>query len=243
MLGLAQDKLPGRGSQSDRAQEVAIKPAHPSAQRLGSGTDLRLLDRRRKNHVEAHDLGAGVEDGGHDAGKFPRPGDIRSADERRRAIGFLVESDDDAWRRGGVMDMTDGSPPQRGERIDRQPAQNLEHGGRAGEDPPAALSRSQTAHRDSVSAPWWVRRCLDQGASRSSRPAIGVLPGLALLSTWNITCLEPMVALVDARRGELFVVLGKVVEPAMVESAGRRPGFRSAHRLGRRDRSQPCCHA
>ena len=67
MLHLAEHHFAVTRAERERAQEVAVEAAQPGAERFVAERDLGLLDRGRKDDVEADDLGAAVEDRGQNA--------------------------------------------------------------------------------------------------------------------------------------------------------------------------------
>ena len=126
VLDLAEHDLAGARAERERAQIVAVEAAHPRAQRLIAERHRRLLDRGREHDVEAHDLGAAVDDRGQHLADLARPGDARRALERRGAEGFLVERDHDRGRGGRLLRVAEGTPAQRGQEVDRQAAHRVE---------------------------------------------------------------------------------------------------------------------
>src|SRR5262249_37088345 len=126
MLKLAEYDLAGAGAVRQCAQVIAVKAAHPGAERLLAERHRGLFDRRRKYDVEADDPGAAVDDRGQHLRDLARPSDGRRAVERRRAEGLLVERDHE--RRGGLrrLRIAVDAPAQCGENIDGPTAQRIE---------------------------------------------------------------------------------------------------------------------
>ena len=117
-------------AERERTKEVAVEALQPRADGFASERKLRLLDRARKDHVEAHDFGAAVENPGDDAPDFPRPGNGWRPFERRRLISRLVERDDDRGRFGSAVHRAHRAPTQRGQRVERKPPQPIQSGRR-----------------------------------------------------------------------------------------------------------------
>src|SRR5262249_33947345 len=191
MLKLAEYDLAGAGAVRQCAQVIAVKAAHPGAERLLAERHRGLFDRRRKYDVEADDPGAAVDDRGQHLRDLARPSDGRRAVERRRAEGLLVER----ARRGGLrrLRIAVDAPTQRSENIDGPTAQRIER--RRGGDE-ARGKRDQEGCEGSAQTRSVHERAADAqpGGKRSSRLTTGVLPVLALASTLQVKGRLPSVA-------------------------------------------------
>ena len=125
MLNLAQHHFAVTRRQRKRAQEVAVEPAQPGAERLLPHWNCGLLDRGREHDIEADHLGTAIDDGGEHAADLARPGDRRRAFERRSMEALLVQGDDDHRRTIRVALLPESPPTQRCKRVDRQAAQHV----------------------------------------------------------------------------------------------------------------------
>ena len=141
MLDLAEHDLAGAGAERERAQIVAVEAAQPRAQGLVAERHRGLLDRGREHDVEAHDLGAAVDDRGQHPADLGRPGDARAAFERRGPEGLLIERDHDRGRGRRLVRVAERVPAQHGQQVDREAAQPVERG-RGGEE--GCAERNQT---------------------------------------------------------------------------------------------------
>src|SRR5262249_18492982 len=128
VLDLTEHDLAGASAERERAQIVPVEAAQAGAKGFIAERHRRLLDRGREYDVETHDLGASVEDRGQDPADLGCPGDARTAFERRRPEGFLVERNHDRGRGRRRVSVAKGAPAQHGEEVDRKAAQAVEYG-------------------------------------------------------------------------------------------------------------------
>ena len=126
MLDLAEHDLAGARAERKRAQIVPVEAAQPGAQGFIAERHLRLLDRGREYDVETHHLGAAIDDRVQHTADLGRPGDARTAVERRGPEGFLIERDHDRGRGSRLVHVAEEAPAQRGQQVDRETLQSIE---------------------------------------------------------------------------------------------------------------------
>ena len=202
MLDLAEHDLAGARAERKRTQIVPVEAAQAGAQGFIAERHLRLLDRGREYDVETHDLGAAVDDRGQHPADLGRPGDARTAFERRGPEGFLIERDHDRGRGRRQVHVAEGAPAQHGQQVDREAPQPVECG-RGGEEtgarvrsgPPAAAARRRTGSMDAPAA----GRCYWK---RSRRLTTGAGPDLALASIWNGHLVAADARIIDRAAGK-----------------------------------------
>ena len=90
MLDVAQDHLVHLRGIAERNQEVAIEARD------------KTFDRSRKYNVETDHRSIGGDQRVEDTADFTGPEGVRQIVERRRAVGFLVDRDDDRMRSAGL---------------------------------------------------------------------------------------------------------------------------------------------
>ena len=193
MLHLAEHDLAGARPERQRAQIVAVEAAHPRAQGLVAERHRRLLDRGREHDVEAHHLGAAVDDRGQHPADLAGPGDARRAFERRGAEGFLVERDHDRGRGRRLCALPKARQRSVVSRsIDRP--RTVSSAGEAATRAATSAIRKPAAARAggrSMDARW-----RDQpDGKRTRRLTTGAGPDLALASILNVILRPPSVAL------------------------------------------------